>query len=119
MEPLIVETENHPQAVIIRIQGEVRLDTRPMEAQFLRAVASHPKAVVLDLSGMTFISSLGMGSIVSLRNGVKRGGGKLIACATRPLVMDALKRARLHEIFSVASETLDEALAAAGEPTKT
>jgi anti-anti-sigma factor len=114
MEPLIVESEERAEGIIIHIRGEVRLDTKAMEAAFLRAVASHPKAVVLDLGGMTFISSLGMGSIVSLRNGVRRGGGKLIACGTRPLVMDAFKRARLNEIFTVACESLDEALAAAG-----
>ena len=115
MEPLIVESETRPQGIIVvHVHGEVRLDTKALDAEFTRTIASQPKAVVLDLSAMTFISSLGMGSIVSLRNGLRRANAKLIACGTRPLVWDAFKRARLQEIFGAACEKLDEALTAAG-----
>jgi anti-anti-sigma factor len=113
MEPLIIQVEESAQAVIVHVRGEVRLDTKPMDAEFTRVIARHPKAVVLELSGLSFISSLGMGSMVSLRNGVRRGGGKLLACGTLPIVMDSFKRARLNEIFNATCETLEEALAAA------
>jgi anti-anti-sigma factor len=115
MEPLIVEVQDQdPRAVVVKVTGEVRLDIKPMDGAFLRVSALHPKAVVLDLTGMTFISSLGMGSIVAFNKGVKRGGGKVIACGTRPMVMDAFKRARLHEIFAATCEKMEEAMGAAG-----
>lgn len=114
MERLIVDVEEHPQVIVIKVRGEIRLDTKPIDAAFLRAVADGSRAVVLELSGLTFISSLGIGSIVSLRNGLKRSSRKLILCGTRTPVMDAFKRVRITELFHAACDDLPAAIAAAG-----
>jgi anti-sigma B factor antagonist len=115
MEPLIVDVEEHPRAIVIKVRGEVRLDTQPMNEAFLDAATAVPaKAVVLELSGLSFISSMGIGSIVSLRNAMKKSGRKLILAGTRPSVMDAFKRVRIAELFTATCDNLGAALAAAG-----
>ena len=112
MEPLAVDIEEHAQqqAIVLRVRGEVRLDSRPLESAFMRATAARPKIAVLDMTAMTFISSLGMGSIVRLRNALRLHGGKLIACGTRPEIWEAFKRMRMDELFAGACGTLEEAL---------
>jgi anti-anti-sigma factor len=112
METLLVDIEEHGQgqSIVLRVRGEVRLDSRPLESAFMRATASRAKVVVLDMSAMTFISSLGMGTIVRLRNGLKLHGGKLIASGARPEIWDAFKRMRMDELFAGNCGTTDEAL---------
>jgi anti-anti-sigma factor len=116
MEPLAVDIEEHAQqhAIVLRVRGEVRLDSRPLESAFMRATAGRPKVAVLDMTAMTFISSLGMGSIVRLRNALKLHGGKLIACGARPEIWDAFKRMRMDELFAGACGTVEEGLGMAG-----
>ena len=76
----------------------------------MRASAAHPNVAILDLAGLTFVSSLAMGSIVSFRKGLIRRGGRLLACNVQPLVLDCIKRARLNELFEV-FDSLEAALA--------
>jgi anti-anti-sigma factor len=108
MEQLVVEVDGQAAgAPVVAVRGEVRLDAKALEAAFMRVIAGHPKSIILDLSGLSFLSSLGMGSFVSLRNALKRTGGQLIVCGTRPIVMDALKRARLENLFAAVCDTVD------------
>ena len=114
MEPLVVDVEEQPQGMVLRVRGEVRLDAKPLEAASMRATASRAKVVVLDMTQLTFISSLGMGTIVRLRNALRLHGGKLIACGTRPEIWEAFKRMRMDELFAGACGTVEEALGVAG-----
>jgi anti-anti-sigma factor len=118
MEPLVVDIEEHAQVqvIVFKIRGEVRLNAKPLEAAFMRAMAARVKAIVLDMTGLTFISSLGMGSIVQLRNGLKLHGVKLLACGARPEIWNILKRAKLDELFVGVCGTVEEALGTAQQP---
>lgn len=111
MEPLIVDTRTtDSNAVILEVRGEMRIDCTPLEVQIRKIVAQHPQLVVVDLSGLSFISSLGMGCFVSLRKGLATWGGKVRVAAARPMVKDALSRARLLDVMEHA-DTVDAALA--------
>jgi anti-anti-sigma regulatory factor len=60
--------------------------------------------VTLDLSGLTSISSLAMGVLVSYRRGVVRAGGRVVlAEGLQPAVREALARAELFDLFENAN----------------
>lgn len=109
---LKVQVAHETGVAIVKIEGEARLQLRDLQVELDRLSAEHPPAVILDLAGLTMMSSLGMGLFVSLRNSLKRRGGRLLAAAMQPMVLDSFKRARLDGIFEL-FETLEAAKAAA------
>lgn len=69
---------------------------------------------IVDLSRLTYISSLGIGLLLNINTGLKRQGKKLLLLAPQPLVAKVLQVVRLQkELQIVASEDqLQQALAA-------
>lgn len=102
----VVETA---QAVVVKISGEAKTDVSALERQFLRLLARRPPVVVLDLSELTFCSSLGMGSLMAFRRDITRCGSRLVLAAIQPLVKESFQRACLLPMFEV-HDTLDHAL---------
>ena len=75
-----------------------------------RLCASRPAMVVIDLSRVPMIGSLGMGMHLNLRKSLDRHGGRVKFAGLQPLVADAFKRTKLLEVFDVHDST-DAALA--------
>ncbi len=114
MTSLQVAVTEHSGAVVAALVGDGGIaSVGPLELELTRILAHRPKLVVLELSQFLFISSLGMGSLVSFRRSVVLHGGKVKMAAVHPLVLDALKRARLDLLFEF-HPTVEAALA--GEP---
>jgi anti-anti-sigma regulatory factor len=78
MDPVKVETQTIPAGTVAKIIGELKLRCEPCELGLRRILAGHPKLLVLDLSELSFASSLGMGVLISAGRSVKLWGG--IAC---------------------------------------
>lgn len=73
--------ENGPVEVL-SVTGEFTLDERPQIGPVLDdVVASDSRAVVLDLSGLTYVDSAGLMTVLSLYNKLDRAG-KQMAVAT-------------------------------------
>lgn len=65
-------------AATVTVRGEVDVYTAPQLRQRLYAVvADGVSNVVLDVSGMTFIDSTGLGVIVGTLKRLREGGGEL------------------------------------------
>jgi anti-anti-sigma factor len=111
MTPLSVEVLDRSNAVVVRLMGEARIDVSALDMQVTRLLARKPSLVVLDLSGLTFCSSLGMGCIVSLRRSLERSHCKTRLAAVQADVLDSFKRAVILPLFEV-FPTVDEAVAA-------
>lgn len=111
MHDVTIATETNARGTLIRAAGELGMnDVRRLNDAFYPVIAQHPKLVVLDLSGVTMIGSLGMGAILTAKRAVERNGGKLFVAAARPMVLDAFARARLTEVLNVRG-TVDAAFA--------
>jgi len=112
-QTLFTEIEVQPQATIVRLKGEARLLVDNLERDLARAMLSRPSLVVLDMSQLSFCSSLGMGAMVSFRRGLIHHGGRVVLCALQPLVLESFQRARLHDLFEIRG-SMDEIPAVAG-----
>ena len=100
--------------VLLRLEGEagVRAVDR-MQFILMRLVARRTPLVVVDLSGVTFLSSLAMGALVGFSRDLGRWGGRVKLAAIPPLICESLKTSRLHTLFEICA-TVEEAQAAAG-----
>jgi anti-anti-sigma factor len=102
--------------VLLRLEGEAgvhAVDRMPFILMLMRLVARRPPLVVVDLSGVTFLSSLAIGALVGLRRDLGRWGGRVKLAAIPPLIYESLKTSRLDMLFEICA-TVEEAQAATG-----
>src|SRR5262245_41063885 len=62
-----------------------------VDVKFHALTASRRRPTLVDLSGMDFISSLGMGMLMSCARSLKRSGARMVLLNPRPEVEEALK----------------------------
>jgi anti-anti-sigma factor len=90
-----------------------RLDSSTVgavEIPFTAAVAASGRSALLDLSGVEFLSSLGIRLLLSCARVVTRRGGRLVLFGAQPMVTEVLTAMALQEILPMA-ETEAEAMA--------
>jgi anti-anti-sigma factor len=100
--------------VLLRLEGEADVHAvGRMQFILIRLVARRTPLVVVDLSGLTFLSSLAMGALVGFRRDLGRWGGRVKLAAIPPVIYESLKTSRLDMLFEICA-TVEEAQSAAG-----
>jgi len=118
MSSLVQVELTHIQGVpVLRFRGELRLEVAEPERELNRLAAGRPPVVVLDFSGLTIISSLGMGLINAFRRGLHAYGGVTRIAAAQRDVLQALTLCGLDRLFQM-YDTVEAAVAAPAESAK-
>lgn len=114
MSGLTVEIIPNSHTTIARLIGAADLNgSAELDRKLLGLSAQRPKVLIFDLSGLTFISSLAMGSLINVAHGLSTHGGKVAVAAARPMVAEALRRIRMESILPMYGN-VEEATAATG-----
>jgi stage II sporulation protein AA (anti-sigma F factor antagonist) len=79
-----------------------------IEMKFLGHTASQQCHAIVDMSGVSFIASMGMGLLVDAAKSLQRHDAKLVLVAVQPMVETAMRNARLEQIIDIVA-TADEA----------
>ena len=110
--PLQISVARNEDVTIVTMRGDADLAAADVLSNALLPIAaSRPAYVMVDLAGLTFISSLGIGQLVSLRRGLAAHGGKVTIAAPQPRVMQALKHAQVESLFEIVAESPHDAVA--------
>lgn len=106
----IHQDETADGVIICRPVGELDAFTVSQFRQALAELASN-KRMVIDMSGIPFVDSAGLGALIGgIRRTRELGGDVSVAC-DRPTLVRLLKTTGFDRIVSV-TETVDEAIAA-------
>ncbi|MET9628862.1 STAS domain-containing protein [Lentzea sp. NPDC006480] len=115
MAPLEAKTEQRDNAVILQVTGEVDSYTAPRLDEHLAAAfteaARHGFAVVLDMTGVSFLSSSGLSVLVDHHTRGEDRGTPLRVVAPAGSVLRALRATMLNDLLEL-HDTVREALAA-------
>ena len=88
--------------VVVELIGSADLaGGETLQRSITKLSAQRPPRVVFDLSRLTFIASMCMGSLVSYRRACERWNGTMVLAGTTEPVATALSRARLDQIFTM------------------
>lgn len=87
------------------IQGSAAIDLK------MNVLAGSSKFLLLDLTNVSFLGSMGLRSIVLPAQTVKRRGGKMALLNPSPMVEEVLKASNIDEIIPIYHD-LDAAVAA-------
>ena len=107
--------ENTSDISHIKLEG--RMDpygTQQIRDRFRAATVEQDRPSVVDLTDVTFITSVGIGLLVDCADTVRRGGYELVLVTPGGHAHDVLTKTGIYTIVRSAG-TLDEALALAQE----
>ncbi|MHC4717032.1 MAG: STAS domain-containing protein [Planctomycetota bacterium] len=109
-KPFVLTVQRRDQAAVLKISGSVAItEAEPLREKIEELVAERMSVIVLDLSEMDFICSLGLGAIISGHLKCRHHLGQIKLVAPTPPVRELLETTRLTKLFGV-YDSLDEAL---------
>jgi anti-sigma B factor antagonist len=97
----LVEELLDEQTVLILVEGELELTTAPRFKQLLvKAVEDGKRAIVVDLSRLTFIDSTALGVMVAAQRRMHEDQRLAIVC-THPQVLSVFEITGITESFRI------------------
>lgn len=106
-----IDIEDRSGVSLLRLTGELlATDNAAFVDAVMPLVEQGTKTrIVLDLGGVTLISSIGLGSLVRVTAQVNSRGGRMLLANLRPFVADVLKVTDLDKFFEIC-ESVEDAL---------
>jgi anti-sigma B factor antagonist len=99
---LQVSTRDGRACTVVRVGGELDMDTGPQLQDVLRGVADGGgRQVVLDLAEVTFMDSSGLGLVVDWFKTLRDQGGRLCLATVQPLVRTVLALSAVDQVVDV------------------
>jgi anti-sigma B factor antagonist len=109
---LSIDIEPYDGGVVLRPHGNVDLASSPDLRTALReAIDRKPDKTIIELSGVAYMDSSGVATLVEALQLARRGGGQLVLCSLSERVHSIFQIARLDSIFTIVAD-LDAALKA-------
>jgi anti-sigma B factor antagonist len=93
---------------VVAIAGEVSLDTAPDVLAGLRSVCGARCRIVVDLTAVTFIDSVGLGVLIEAQRRTRAAGGWMRLVCANPEVLKVLRLTDLDDIFTIV-DTVEQA----------
>ncbi len=107
-----VEVMKQDGAAVLRVTGEIDVATAPrLREHVVTLVAEGETRLVVDLEGVDFIDSTGLGALVGALKRVRTHGGELAIVCTRSRLLKVFEITGLGRVFEV-HDTVDAAVAA-------
>ena len=96
------------EIVTVTMIGETHFDFDTADKHIREILKHKPKTVLVDASGLSFISSIGMCFLINLRRAVKELGASLKLAGLQPLVRKALEHAHVVHMFEIQDAVLEK-----------
>lgn len=109
--------EDRPSAktVVLAIHGDADMRAAgELRDRLIEVIDDSPRAVVLDLTGATFLDSMTLGVLMTAMKRVRATGGRFRVVAPRSEIRRIFEMTLLDRVFEL-DVTRQEALAAAGD----
>jgi len=104
--------DERPALIIVRLRGSLDAYLRDFSPEVEKQIRANPRHLVVDLSGIDFIGSRGMGLLFHLHKVLSDVGRELYLAALSQAVTDALEVGGIASLLKICA-TEDEAVSAA------
>lgn len=112
-----MKIKKNPQddVMVLELSGKIMggPDFEKFKDEIANVLEGGHKKVILDLSGVPWINSTGLGILITGYHSVKAGDGQLKICSVKERVLSIFYISQLENIFDV-FETREEAIASFG-----
>jgi anti-sigma B factor antagonist len=109
MQIKIVDDSGATAKVVLT--GKLDIAGAEVVALPLATLAGGKRGVLIDMTGVTFIASIGIRHLVSASKALMRRGGRLVLLNPNPMVADVLTTSGVTELMTLAHSEADAAAA--------
>ena len=109
MDKLSIQTETKGSVVVVTVSGRIDSETAPMLDADLTKIISGNSNLVLDLTGVEYMSSAGIRAVVKASQTVEKSGGAVKLASVPESVQSLLYTVGLNQkinTYSTASEAV-------------
>lgn len=97
-----VSVENRPGATVVLPSGEIDLNASPILRQELKRVqTARPQRLIVDLSGVPYMDSSGVATLVEAMQIARKNSTRLVLCGMQEKVLSIFEIARLDTVFTI------------------
>lgn len=101
------EIQEAGDAAVVTLSGDVDLESSPrVRSALLECVKSNP-SVVVDMSGVDYIDSSGVASLVEAFQTARKNGTRFVLAKVSDAALRVLELARLDKVFAIVPEVSD------------
>lgn len=110
--PLSIETRQQDDVTILECSGDLRLGetSSVFRNTFRETMKSGAKKVIIDLAGVAYLDSTGIGELVGAHSAAAAAGARIKLVRLPEKVANLLRLTRLSTVFQIHAE-VDEAIA--------
>jgi anti-sigma B factor antagonist len=106
------EVEQRGRYTVLAVRGEVDVYTAPrLRERLIELVSQGSHQVVVDLEGVDFLDSTGLGVLVGGLKRLRSHDGDMILVCTQPRILKVFEITGLTKVFSI-HDTVESATAA-------
>jgi anti-sigma B factor antagonist len=107
-----VEVSKQDGSAVLTVTGEIDVATAPrLREHVVKLVGEGETRIVVDMEGVEFIDSTGLGALVGALKRIRTQGGELAIVCSRPRLLKVFEITGLVRVFEI-HDTLDAAVAA-------
>ena len=96
-------------AIVVALKGDIDLQSSPEARTLLLECVAKKKPVLVDLSGVGYIDSSGVASLVECLQTARKSGSNVILAAVSDGALRVLQLARLDKVFTIC-DTVEDGL---------
>ena len=109
-----IKTEEQAGIRVVRLAGEINSQTAEMVQEKLLEHVDPGCKIMLDMSGVTYISSVGLRTLLLLYRTISQQDGRIVLCGLTEMVYDTMFITGFLEFFETYN-TCSDARSALGE----
>ena len=115
----IEEKRIEPDITVVELVGKLALgrESQRVETMVSELSKTGCTRLILDMTGVEYIDSAGVGLVALAAGLLKEAGGRLVVVVQEGRVLDLLKTTQINSIVSV-SATQEEAALLMGDPSR-
>ena len=103
-----IETRSDGDRHVVSLSGEINLRSSPnLHESLLEIIAGRPDRIILDLSGVSYMDSSGIGTLVEIKRRMERDKGILVLAALQPRVRGLFEITKLERFFTIAADVAE------------
>jgi anti-sigma B factor antagonist len=101
----LVFAENLPVVVAsVKCEKVGAREAQIIEGELRKAAPVKKWKMVLDMSDVAVLASMGLGALVTMHKECTKGGGKLVVCGLRPDLLQLLKITHLDRVLKIVGD---------------
>ena len=106
---LRIRTTADDHGRVVELTGEVDLSTSPkLRNRLQELIENYSGRLIIDLGGVAYMDSSGVGTLVELKRKLERKGGSVVLARPQPRVRSVFEITQLDKFFTI-TDSIDQA----------